>query len=182
MTALVRAEFAPEPFPLLLLERLQAFNVSLLSIMNCSGRIFAGLTSDYLKHNYGLQRSVFLVLSSVLFILGCFLISFNSTSTYVVWCTSILGFSYGCLFGIGPVLTSELFGLENFSSNWGFMVSQISVDMSHLLIQASLLHQVYLGISLIFCMAKSTICIQTRSPMNAAKAWLVIEVRLLPPL
>lgn len=122
LIALLRFEYLPESFPPAEYVKLQAFNVSLLSIMNCVGRIFAGLTSDYMQRRHGVQRSIYLVLSSALFVVSCCLVVFNHSSANTAWCTSLLGFSYGCLFGIGPVITSEMFGLKNFSSNWGFMV------------------------------------------------------------
>lgn len=126
LIALVRAEYLPEPFPTTALEKLQAFNVSLLSLMNCVGRIFAGLTSDYILHRYGIPRTIYLVISSTFFTISCCFVVLNHSSVNITYCTSLLGFSYGCLFGISPVITSEMFGLKNLSSNWGFMVSAAS--------------------------------------------------------
>lgn len=103
------------------LEQLQALNVSLLSLLNCSGRIFAGLLSDQLHSRYQIQRSSFMVLSSAIFVVALSLIYNNTSSAMVARHTSLLGFAYGCMFGIAPVLCSELFGLKNFSTNWGIM-------------------------------------------------------------
>lgn len=121
LTALFRAEHLLESLPQVQLEELQALNVSLVSIFNCTGRIFAGLTSDQLKHRFGLQRSAFLLLSGILFILGSIAIYLNTSSAQLAYYTSFLGFAYGNMFGIAPVLCSELFGLRNFSTNWGMM-------------------------------------------------------------
>ena len=125
LTALFRAEHLKEIetnlFPQEELEALQALNVSVLSILNCGGRIFAGIVSDLLKHKLRLERSAFMVLSSVVFTLTYAFIYFNDSSSRVVHLTACMGFAYGSLFGIAPVLTSELFGLQSFSTNWGFM-------------------------------------------------------------
>lgn len=121
LTALYRFEMMGGEFSGKSLEKLQALNVSALSLMNCLGRIFAGLVSDQVKNRFNLQRSAFLVVSSMLFVLGLSLVHENVVSASVIQQTCIIGFAYGCMFGIAPVLCSEMFGLQNFSTNWGLM-------------------------------------------------------------
>lgn len=121
ITALFRFEHLVHSLQSSPLEKLQALNVSVLSVLNCTGRIFAGLVSDQLKSRYGIQRSTFLTFSSLLFMLGLYGVYGTSESFLLVKYTSVIGFAYGCMFGIAPVLCSELFGLQNFSANWGLM-------------------------------------------------------------
>lgn len=97
LTALFRAENTSESFSQANLEQLQALNVSVLSILNCVGRMFSGLVSDQLKHRFGLQRSAFLVLSATLFIIGSACVYSNMHSALVVRYTSLLGFTYGVM-------------------------------------------------------------------------------------
>lgn len=97
LTALYRAENTSESFSQANLEQLQALNVSVLSILNCVGRMFSGLVSDQLKHRFGLQRSAFLVLSATLFIIGSACVYSNMHSALVVRYTSLLGFTYGVM-------------------------------------------------------------------------------------
>lgn len=136
LTALFRAEHAEEVvttamaattrrnedvFPQSELEALQALNVSLLSIFNCGGRIFAGMVSDLLKHRINLERSSFLFLSGCAFMVSAAFMYTTHQSALVARYTALLGFAYGNMFGIAPVLTSELFGLHHFSTNWGIL-------------------------------------------------------------
>lgn len=97
LTALYRAENSPESFSQVQLERLQALNVSVLSILNCVGRMFSGLVSDQLKHRFGVQRSAFLVLSASLFVFGSVCVYSNIHSSLVVRYTSLVGFTYGVM-------------------------------------------------------------------------------------
>ncbi|BFZ54121.1 GTP-binding protein rbg1 [Savitreella phatthalungensis] len=120
LVALSRAE-SPASEDTMHPEALQQLNVSVLSIFNCAGRIFAGIVSDIVKARFGIQRSIFLVFSAILFVLLAAGIYTNTSSHAVVLYTSLMGFGYGQLFGIAPVLTSELFGLRHFSTNWGMM-------------------------------------------------------------
>jgi MFS family permease len=103
------------------LERLQAANVSVLSILNCAGRIFGGVTSDILKAKIRLQRPAFLLLSSFIFVLVMIFAYHNTSSGNLIYYTTLLGFAYGTMFGVGPVITSECFGLKGFSFNWGLV-------------------------------------------------------------
>lgn len=103
------------------LEVLQQLNVSVLSIFNCLGRIWAGVVSDLAKQRFGIQRSAFLLASAVIFLVLNVCILANRSSGSVVFFTALMGFAYGEMFGIAPVLTSELFGLRWLSTNWGMM-------------------------------------------------------------
>ncbi|KAL1741130.1 major facilitator superfamily domain-containing protein [Schizophyllum fasciatum] len=100
---------------------LQATQVSILSLMNCAGRVVTGLASDFVKTRMGRVRSVLLIA-----IASCFLISqimaANIDDPASLWmATAALGFSYGSLFGVMPAVIIEWFGIVHFSENWGFV-------------------------------------------------------------
>ncbi|KAJ7618509.1 major facilitator superfamily domain-containing protein [Roridomyces roridus] len=101
--------------------RWQAAQVSLISIMNFSGRIVIGVLSDNLKNRFGLPRSYSAILVSTLFFFSQ-LLAAQIGDVQSLWKASMLvGFSYGTIFGLWPTLCIEFFGLSHFSENWGYL-------------------------------------------------------------
>ncbi|KAK7689988.1 hypothetical protein QCA50_006630 [Cerrena zonata] len=99
----------------------QAKQVSSISIFNCMGRIIIGLIADTSRHIYHTPRSYFIPLVSLLFVISQ-MTALSITEVDGLWkASSLLGLSYGCLFGLFPAVTIEWFGLHHFSENWGFM-------------------------------------------------------------
>ncbi|KAI4521246.1 MFS general substrate transporter [Schizophyllum commune Loenen D] len=100
---------------------LQATQVSILSVMNCAGRIVIGLASDFVKTRLGRVRSILLVgVASSLFVSQVLAGNIDDPSS--LWmATALLGFSYGSLFGVMPAVIIEWFGMVHFSENWGFI-------------------------------------------------------------
>lgn len=92
--------------------------VSLVSVLNCFGRIAAGILSDYLLNNYGLSRPFFLAGASAINMLCFLLLATGTTFSLYIGCLTI-GFTYGCFFAVGPAVASEAFGLKYFASIYG---------------------------------------------------------------
>ncbi|KAL7417962.1 major facilitator superfamily domain-containing protein [Mrakia frigida] len=104
-----------------LLSKLQATQVSTISIWNCAGRILLGVITDVAKHRFSIRRIHFMSLVSSLFILSQ-VAALYTTDVRSLWIvSSLLGVAYGGLFGLAPVICLEWFGLANFSLNWGFV-------------------------------------------------------------
>ncbi|KAL1719424.1 major facilitator superfamily domain-containing protein [Schizophyllum commune] len=100
---------------------LQATQVSILSVMNCAGRIVIGLASDFVKTRLGRVRSVLLV-GVALSLFVSQVLAGNIDDPSSLWmATALLGFSYGSLFGVMPAVIIEWFGMVHFSENWGFI-------------------------------------------------------------
>ncbi|KAA1073095.1 hypothetical protein PGT21_035618 [Puccinia graminis f. sp. tritici] len=100
----------------------QAHAVSILSIFNCFGRIFAGTFSDLLKRGLSIGRVWWLCWISSLFLLSQILGYFAvSELDHVVWLGGLVGFAYGNMYGAGPALVLEWFGLKHFATNFGFL-------------------------------------------------------------
>ncbi|GBE79045.1 predicted protein [Sparassis crispa] len=99
----------------------QATQVSVISVMNCLGRIGIGILADFTKTYLHHPRSCCITLIAALFILSQVML-YNVENVGELWKTSaVLGSAYGCLFGLFPTLTIEWFGLSHFSENWGFV-------------------------------------------------------------
>ncbi|TIA88886.1 hypothetical protein E3P89_03091 [Wallemia ichthyophaga] len=121
--AVVQALFAYHHphYDSVVVEQAQARQVSLLSLMNCAGRILIGLSSDFMYKKYKLDRAWWAAIISALFFISQIVAQSIQLPVHLSWATALIGLSYGSLFAIGPVLTLEMFGLHYFSSNWGVM-------------------------------------------------------------
>ncbi|KAG5643241.1 hypothetical protein DXG03_001290 [Asterophora parasitica] len=123
--------------------RWQADQVSAISLLNCAGRIFIGLVSDYAKLTFDLPRSYSLVIASTLFFISQILAA-NIDDIQNLWMAStMLGLAHGSVFAIFPNVCIEWFGLRkssgilirilsltvtlflslaaHFSENWGYL-------------------------------------------------------------
>jgi hypothetical protein len=104
----------------------QALQVGLISITNFSGRLASGFSSDILLHKYGLQR-FWLLFSAIVVMLLANVLALNLTNVNHIWMvSSVVGTSYGLIYGVYPSIISDLFGMSRFSSNWGLVsISQV---------------------------------------------------------
>ncbi|KZT13250.1 MFS general substrate transporter [Laetiporus sulphureus 93-53] len=99
----------------------QAAQVSIISIMNCIGRISIGVLADFTKSVLRLPRSFCMTLVATLFVTSQ-VICYHVESVGQLWrASALLGFAYGGMFGLFPTITIEWFGLPHFSENWGFV-------------------------------------------------------------
>ncbi|KAK9061564.1 hypothetical protein SSX86_018746 [Deinandra increscens subsp. villosa] len=100
--------------------------VSLLSIWNFFGRIFAGSVSEILLAKYKFPRPLMLSLVLFLSCIGLLMIAFPiSGSVYVS--SIIIGFSFGAQMPLIFAIISEIFGLKHYSMlfNWGLLASPL---------------------------------------------------------
>ncbi|KAK1230968.1 hypothetical protein PQX77_005942 [Marasmius sp. AFHP31] len=99
----------------------QAAQVSTISFMNFSGRIFIGLFSDVVKARLGQPRSYLLVLVSF-FVLVSQLTASHIDKLVDLWkASALLGLGYGTVFSLFAALCVEWFGVAHFSENWGYL-------------------------------------------------------------
>ncbi|KAK7053757.1 NmrA domain-containing protein [Favolaschia claudopus] len=99
----------------------QATQVSTISIMNFAGRIVIGVISDILKNRFGFPRSYSLLLVSSLFFCSQILAAQITDVTNLWKASTLVGLSYGTIFGLFPTVCIEFFGLLHFSENWGYL-------------------------------------------------------------
>ncbi|KAI5985531.1 major facilitator superfamily domain-containing protein [Pisolithus albus] len=101
--------------------KLQAAQVSTLSVGNFAGRILIGLISDFTRSHFQLPRAYSLCIVSSLFIISqAFAIGISSVGT--LWmATAFLGLAYGSLFGCLPAIAIDWFGLAHLSENLGYL-------------------------------------------------------------
>lgn len=91
-----------------MLSKLQATQVSTISVWNCAGRILFGVITDIAKHRFSIRRIHFMSVVSFLFILSQ-VTAIYTTDVGSLWIVStLLGLAYGGLFGLAPVVCLEV--------------------------------------------------------------------------
>lgn len=107
------------------IQRIQALQVSCISLGNALGRIVIGVVSDMvvLRTKQPTYRTYLIVPVVVLATLsqGLFALPnvINSVE-HLMLVSCLTGLMYGTLFGLFPVLIFEWFGMQSFSQNWGW--------------------------------------------------------------
>mmetsp|Transcript_7201 Transcript_7201/g.13657 ORF Transcript_7201/g.13657 Transcript_7201/m.13657 type:complete len:509 (+) Transcript_7201:69-1595(+) len=91
----------------------------LFSLMNCLGRVGTGVTSDRLP----IRKGWFLVVQGLLMLVMYALMIIKPCTVSLLVSAVGVGVAYGGLWAIQPTLVSEIFGIENFGTNWGYMVA-----------------------------------------------------------
>ncbi|KAK4279622.1 hypothetical protein QN277_011371 [Acacia crassicarpa] len=93
--------------------------VSLVSIWNYLGRVFAGFVSEYYLAKYKFPRTLMLTLTLIVSCAGHLLIAFNvKDGLYVA--SVIIGFCFGAQWPLIFAIISELFGLKYYSTLYNF--------------------------------------------------------------
>jgi len=101
--------------------KIQAAQVSTISVMNCIGRIAIGVSSDFGKHKYNLQRVMWLIPISIGFIASQMLALYTTRPENLFLPSATLGLAYGAMFSHATVVALDWFGLPHFSTNWGWV-------------------------------------------------------------
>ncbi|XP_058205208.1 protein NUCLEAR FUSION DEFECTIVE 4-like [Rhododendron vialii] len=101
--------------------------VSLISIWNFLGRVFAGFASEIFLKKYKFPRPLFLTLSLLFSCVGHLLIAFDVPNGLYI-ASVIIGFCLGAQLPLFMAIISELFGLKYYSTlfNVGAMASPIA--------------------------------------------------------
>ena len=107
------------------IQRIQALQVSCISLGNALGRIVIGIFSDMvvLRTKQPTYRTYLIIPVVVLATIsqGLFALPnvINSVE-HLMLVSCLTGLMYGTLFGLFPVLVFEWFGMQSFSQNWGW--------------------------------------------------------------
>ncbi|PIA34327.1 hypothetical protein AQUCO_03800135v1 [Aquilegia coerulea] len=100
--------------------------VSLVSIWNYCGRVFAGFISEILITKFGFPRPLMITIVLLLSCIGHMLIAFPVPGSLYL-ASLIIGFSYGAHLTLIYAIISELFGLKHYATlfNWGQVASPL---------------------------------------------------------
>lgn len=99
----------------------QQLQVGLLSTANCIGRIVSGILGDIISQSFHKPRSRLLFLPCI-GLMACQIMGARISEYPNLFVNSLLtGFFYGFTFCIIPIIVGDIFGMENFSSNWGIV-------------------------------------------------------------
>ncbi len=98
--------------------------VSFFALFNTGGRFSGGLITDCIGYRKALFIAFFLTLCSMLLYLG------TGSWPGLLLGTILLGFSYGSLFTAFPAAIEKLFGLNDFGSHYGLLVTALGIGGS----------------------------------------------------
>lgn len=97
--------------------------LSVISVLNCLGRVVYGLAMDALEGRC--QRSFFVIVNMVMMVCGQLVLSFSTIPTLFLG-GAIVGFSYGGFWTLNPAILTELFGIRYFASLYNCMSLAVS--------------------------------------------------------
>ncbi|KAF9603985.1 hypothetical protein IFM89_039339 [Coptis chinensis] len=100
--------------------------VSLVSIWNYCGRVFAGFVSEILLVKLKFPRPLMISIVLAFSCIGHMLIAFPAPGS-LYFASLIIGFSYGAQLALNLIIISELFGLKHYATlfNWGQVASPL---------------------------------------------------------
>lgn len=116
--------------------------VSLVSVWNYFGRVFAGVVSEIIYEKWKVPRPVIMMLSLIMSGVGDLLVAFPAPrSVYIA--SLLIGFSYGAQLTLLFIIISELFGLKYYSTlfNCGQLASPLGSYILNVLVVGRLYDQ-----------------------------------------
>lgn len=105
----------------ILVQKQQQLQVSLLSVTNCVGRLAAGIMGDLINQSFRKPRGWLLFLPCGGLILTQVLALTIKLYESLGLASMLTGFFYGYTFCILPIIVGDVFGMDNFTQNWGLM-------------------------------------------------------------
>lgn len=114
--------------------------LSILSIWNFSGRIFAGFVSEHLLVKYKFPRPLMTTLILLLSCIGLLLIAFH-VQGFLYIASVIIGFSFGAQFSLKNAIVSELFGLKHYPTLLN--CSQLAIPLGSYLLNVKITGKLY---------------------------------------
>ena len=123
--ALVVSETDPSPTLALnvdiLIQQQQQVQVGLLSIANCLGRITSGIMGDIITQSFNKPRSWLLIIPASGTLVAQLLSSAVHHYSSLSLNSFLIGYVYGFMFCLMPIIVGDVFGMDNFSFNWGMV-------------------------------------------------------------
>ncbi|GEQ68904.1 hypothetical protein JCM33374_g2573 [Metschnikowia sp. JCM 33374] len=105
----------------MLIQNQQQLQVGLLSMANCVGRLVAGVMGDIITQTFRKSRAWLLFVPAAGLICTQVMGSGISVHEYLGVASMLSGFFYGYTLCIMPTIVGDVFGMENFSGNWGIV-------------------------------------------------------------
>ena len=113
-----------------------ATHVSIVALTSTLARLLTGTLSDLLAPTsahpdtaanakpFTVSRMVFLLASTLVFSLGQLLLATTAVDSHpplFPLVSALVGFGYGAIFSLPPIIVSVVWGVQNFGTNWGLM-------------------------------------------------------------
>ncbi|ANZ73853.1 BA75_01325T0 [Komagataella pastoris] len=112
------------------LQTQQQLQVSVISISSTLGRLSSGVVGDLTIKKFKIQRTWFLFVPAIILFATQIMGLIVSSLKGLLAISMLLGFGYGFTYSTYPAIVCDLYGLKNFSMNWGvFMLSAMLPNM-----------------------------------------------------
>jgi len=109
-----------------------ATHVSIVALTSTLARLLTGTLSDLLAptaspskpRHCAISRVAFLLVSTILLSVGQALLAsgiVQKQPTLFPFVSALVGLGYGAIFSLTPIITSTVWGVENFGTNWGIV-------------------------------------------------------------
>ncbi|KAM9921822.1 hypothetical protein OXX80_012042 [Metschnikowia pulcherrima] len=105
----------------MLIQNQQQLQVGLLSMTNCIGRLAAGVMGDIITQTFRRSRAWLLFVPAAGLVCTQILGQTIAGHEYLGAASMLSGFFYGYTLCIMPTIVGDVFGMENFSGNWGLV-------------------------------------------------------------
>lgn len=112
------AEYVPMD---IVIQQEQQVQVGLTSIANCIGRLLAGILGDIITQSFQKPRGWLLFIPGFGLVITQIMALSITDPHHLEWASMLSGFFYGFTFCIMPIIVGDVFGMENFSGNWGLV-------------------------------------------------------------
>lgn len=112
------AEYVPME---VVIQQEQQVQVGLLSVANCVGRLLAGILGDIISQSFRKPRGWLLFIPGIGLVATQIMGLSITDPHHLEWASMLQGFFYGFTFCIMPIIVGDVFGMENFSGNWGLV-------------------------------------------------------------
>jgi MFS family permease len=93
-------------------------NTFILAAGNFTGRLSAGVMTDFARRNYGISRVYFMSIAGFVMSLGCGILIKAEDFGVVILCTILISFCHGLTFAITSALISDWFTRSQYAFKW----------------------------------------------------------------
>ncbi|KAJ3416310.1 hypothetical protein HDV05_002250 [Chytridiales sp. JEL 0842] len=114
-----------------------SLHVTILSVAQCLGRLSFGILADLVLQHTSTDRSFLLIIAEVLVGIPMLLVSVLPalSESWLIFCSILIGFSFGATSSIFPPLTRDFFGMKHYGTAMGFvlLLNPLGILLSNLI-------------------------------------------------
>ena len=108
-----------------------AIHITIVSISQSIGRLMFGVSSDFLVNYFKRDRSLLLIVSNIFLTVPLLLlsISMKMLNDWLVICSVFVGFGFGAIGALFPLLVKDFFGLKYYGTACSFLMTPVPIGI-----------------------------------------------------